>query len=174
MVSMRAPADLFAQARADLAVKFERVGFFLADFDEASRTLGLRDWWLVPPSGYERQGEYHVTLTDDAHNQAIRWAWQADACLVEAHSHGDLEPAEFSPSDLAGFEDWVPHLWWRLRGRPYGAIVMATATIDIMAWVTQPDAPEPVKFIELDNGGRASATGRTIASLAQRHRHRRP
>jgi hypothetical protein len=169
MVGMRAPADLFTRARADLSVKFERVGFFLADFDEESTTLTLRDWWLVPPAGYERQGEYHVTLTDDAHNQAIRWAWQSDACLVEAHSHGDLDPAEFSLSDLAGFDDWVPHLWWRLRGRPYAAIVTATTTLDVIAWTARADTPELVGGIDLGGGERVPATGRTI----ERFTHRR-
>src|SRR5262245_18999775 len=109
MLHLRASTATFLQARKDLSAKVERVGFFLADYEADTHALVLRDWWLVPSTGYERQGEYHVTLTDEAQNQAIRWAWKSDACLVEAHSHGHPEPAEFSPSDLAGFDERVPH-----------------------------------------------------------------
>lgn len=163
---------MFHQARDDLSGKAERVGFFLADYNAATETLALREWWLVPPTGYERQGEYHVTLTDEAQNQAIRWAWKADACLVEAHSHGNLEPAEFSPSDLAGFKDWVPHLWWRLRSRPYAALVTTTKTIDAIGWITDPGAPEAVTRIELDDGTYVPTTGQTVERLARRQRAR--
>jgi hypothetical protein len=167
MMQIQTPTAMFQQARRDLSEKIERVGFFLADYEAATQTLVLRDWWLVPPAGYERQGEYHVTLTDEAQNQAIRWAWKADACLVEAHSHGDLEPAKFSTSDLTGFQDWVPHLWWRLRGRPYAAIVTAARTIDAIGWIADPVVPEAVRRIDLDDGSHFPTTGQTIEWVAR-------
>ena len=37
------------------------------------------------------------------------------------HRQGD--PAEFSASDRKGLESFVPHVWWRLRHRPYLALV---------------------------------------------------
>jgi hypothetical protein len=174
MLQIRTPTEMFQQARRDLSAKVERVGFFLAGYQAAAETLVLREWWLVPPTGYEGRSPYHVTLTDEAQNQAIRWAWNADACLVEVHSHGDLDPAGFSPSDLAGFEEWVPHLWWRLRGRPYAAIVTARKTIDAIVWTTDAGVPEAVSQIVLDDGSCVPPTGRTIERLAQRQQTRRP
>jgi len=40
----------------------------------------------------------------------------------------------FSPSDIAGFREFVPHIHWRLKGKPYGAVVVAPASIDAALW----------------------------------------
>jgi hypothetical protein len=151
-VSIRSPNQLWTKACSDLAEHPEVVGFFLADFDVGARAFNLIDWRPVPPDGYENAGPYHVALTDEAQAEAIRWAWESNSCLVEAHSHGEHSPAAFSNSDLSGFEDWVPHVMWRLRGRPYGALVAAGATFDGLAWVDGSDRPEEATRIEIDDG----------------------
>src|SRR4051812_29383543 len=119
MPTISAARQLYMTALEELAKRPEQVGFFLASFEDRRQVFNLSEWWAVPPEGYEYQTNYHVTLTDEAQNEAIRWAWNSKACLVEVHSHGPLEPAQFSPSDLSGFVEWVPHVRWRLRGRPY-------------------------------------------------------
>ena len=68
----------------------------------------------------------------------------------------------FSPSDLWGFQAWVPHLFWRLRGRPYAALVTAGDTFDALAWVDSAEQPEQVDQIELDDGSVLVATTRTL------------
>lgn len=147
-VAVNGATTLFDRALADLAERPEQVGFFLADFDVASRTFALREWRPITPDGYAVQNNYHVSLTDEAAGDIIRWAWATDACLVEAHSHRH-QPAEFSPSDIYGFSDWVPHLYWRLARRPYAALVIAGPTIDGLAWIEGADRPEPIERVQL-------------------------
>jgi hypothetical protein len=167
MVTVRISRKLYERSSVELEGRDEQVGFFLADFDWDARAFNVHDWRAVPADGFEDQGPYHVTLTDDAKVEVIRWAWDAGLCLVEAHSHGDLAPAEFSPSDLWGLKDWVPHLMWRLRGRPYAALVVAQDAFDGLAWVSGADAREPIENIEVDDGAVLRATGLTTKYLTR-------
>jgi hypothetical protein len=153
---------LYDEVRGHLSGRVEQVGFFLAEFDAAARTFVLREWRAIPAEGFEYQSAYHVTLTDEMKTEVIRWAWDARACLVEAHSHGDFGRAKFSHSDLWGFRDWVPHLFWRLRGRPYAALVTTGDSFDALAWVEGAGRPEQVVRIELDDGSVLVATARTL------------
>jgi hypothetical protein len=155
---------LFQVARADLAVGAEQIGFFLADFEPDECAFVLREWHLVPTEGTVRQG-LHVELTDETKNAVIASAWSTGLCLVEAHSHGDWAPAEFSSTDLDGFDTWVPHLFWRLRGRPYAALVTAADTVDAVAWVDDPKVFQAVAVITID-GDPVATTGRTARSSA--------
>jgi hypothetical protein len=83
----------------------------------------------------------------------IKRAWDSGTSLVEFHSHPrDRWQAMFSPSDLAGFDEFVPHCWWRLRGRPYLAVVVAQRSVDALAWVTDPRRPVRLDAIWLDGG----------------------
>ena len=102
-----------------------------------------------------------MALTDEAQASAIQWAWSAGECLVEAHSHGDRWPAEFSVTDLSGFEEWVPHVRWRLRGLPYAALVTGGADFDGLAWIDTSGLPEQVALI-VGEGRELVATGRTL------------
>ena len=78
--------------------------------------------------------------------------------------------ASFSLSDISGLEQWVPHLWWRLRGRPYGAIVIDGETLDALAWIEGADEPEQVVSLVIDGDGSIAATGQTLAELPKRAR----
>jgi hypothetical protein len=172
MPTMATSKQLYSTAIEALAKRPEQVGFFLADFEERTELFTLSDWWAVPPEGYEHQTGYHVTLSDEAQGEAIRWAWNAKACLVEVHSHGPLEPAQFSPTDLAGFVDWVPHVRWRLRGRPYAAIVVASRTADALAWTVADQQIAGVDELRLDDGAVIRFTGETIGQLGRVARRR--
>ena len=100
----------------------------------------------------ESQSSVHVTLADEVRPRLIKTAWDSGHCLIEAHSHGPRGPAEFSRSDLLGFDDWVPHVRWRLRGRPYAALVVAGRSWDALAWVGGPQ-PVVVQTLEITRGG---------------------
>jgi hypothetical protein len=164
VVAFRISRALYDEAHADLLGGVEHVGFFLADLDPPTHTFLVREWRSVPATGFEYQSAFHVTLTDEMKTEAIRWAWQARASLIEAHSHGDLLLPEFSPSDVRGLRDWVPHLFWRLRRRPYAAIVTAGDEFDGLAWISGPDQPEQVEQIEIDDGSILVASRRTLAT----------
>jgi hypothetical protein len=116
------------------------------------------------------QSSRHVVLADDVRPRVIKTAWDRNQCLLEAHSHGPGGHAEFSPSDLLGFENWVPHVRWRLRGRPYAALVAAGDAWDALVWIDRvPIAPVG---IEITDGGHVidvlRITGATAAHLATR------
>lgn len=160
---------LYERFRRELRGTNEQVGFFLAHFDPQERAFVVRDWRAIPVGGFEDRGPYHITLADEAKVEVIRWAWNSGLCLVEAHSHGELTPAKFSPSDLLGLREWVPHLFWRLRHRPYAALVVAGEGFDGLAWVDRTDDREPIEAIQLDDGGILEATGLTTNDPTQRH-----
>lgn len=168
MATMRMSRDLYERFRTDLHGSDEQVGFFLADFVAVDRAFVVREWRAIPATGFEIQSAYHVTLTDETKSDVIRWAWDRELCLIEAHSHAELYPAELSPSDLWGLSEWVPHLSWRLQGRPYAALVVAVEGVDGLAWVDGARAPESVMSLNLDDGEIIRATGCTIERLKAR------
>ena len=166
MAALATGRALYESFRGHLRGDVEQVGFFLADYDEHKRLFSLVEWWPVPPEGFESQSAFHVMLTDETRATVIKWAWDAGKCLVEAHSHGGSGPAGFSPSDVWGFDEWVPHLWWRLRGRPYAAIVTPGESLDALAWIEAADVPEQIDHLKVAGAERLVATGRTLALRA--------
>lgn len=99
------------------------------------------EWAPVAPDGFASRSAFHLELTDAARASAIKRAHDLGASLVEFHSHTGRWPAAFSGSDLAAFREFVPHVWWRLKGRPYVAVVVARGGFDGFAWITGPGAP---------------------------------
>lgn len=166
MSTIVATGELYQPAREHLRGRIEQVGFFLADFDLVRQAFVLREWLPMLPEAFEIQSAYQVTLRDEARPKLIKWAWDSDACLVEAHSHAGTGPAGFSPSDIWGFQEWVPHVRWRLRSRPYAAIVTAGDSFDALAWLDGNDAPTQIERLEIDHSG-FQATARTLARLAE-------
>jgi proteasome lid subunit RPN8/RPN11 len=102
------------------------------------------EWHPVPAEGFTSRSAFHFELTDEVRAGAIKRAHDLGASLVEFHSHTGPWPAAFSPSDFAGFRDFVPHVWWRLKGRPYFAVVVTRSGFDGLAWLAAPRAPEPL------------------------------
>jgi hypothetical protein len=146
----------------------EQVAFVFA---EAIANEGIsfraRDLYLVPSEELLVQRSFHVSLTDDALAQIIKLAWDKRLALVELHCHTDPTwPAQFSPSDLRGFTDFVPHIRWRLRGQPYLAIVAAPSDFDALLW--QDESPEALDKL-IVGGQPFEPTGLTLAAL-QRHK----
>lgn len=108
------------------------------------------EWFPVPPDGFLSVSEYHLVLTDDIRAKVIKRAHDLGSSLVEFHSHTEDEPAEFSRSDQAGFDEFVPHVWWRLKGRPYLAVVVTPADFDGLAWLADPRRPQRLDGIIVD------------------------
>lgn len=91
--------------------------------------------YLVPPEGFTARSEYYLELSDATRAAVIKKAHDLDAALIEFHSHPKQREACFSWSDLHGFDEFVPHVMWRLNGRPYAAVVMALDSIDALFWL---------------------------------------
>ena len=100
------------------------------------------EWYPVQPSGFVDRSWYHLELTDEVRAYVIKRAHDLGASIVEFHSHPGSRSAEFSNSDQRGFRDFVPHVWWRLRGRPYFAIVVSQNNFDGLAWMLDARTPQ--------------------------------
>lgn len=125
------------------------------------------DWSALKRSDYEVQAGDYLELTDAARACLIKQAHDRSLCLVESHSHPGPYPAAFSYSDLSGLDEFVPHVRWRLRGRPYAALVFAQSGFDGLAWTDRAGRlPQQVAAIETERG-RLAASGLTLAPSAR-------
>ena len=130
----------------------ESAGFLFASPREEGESMvfeGL-EWFPVPPDGFLSVSEYHFVLTDDVRAKVIKRAHDLGSSLVEFHSHTGEEPAAFSWSDHRGFEEFVPHVRWRLRGRPYLAVVVTWSEFDGLAWVSESTQPRRLDGLVVD------------------------
>jgi hypothetical protein len=145
----------------------ERVTFGYAAY--ADGVFTVLDINPIHAAKVDSQSAVHVALVDEIRPRLIREALRRDLCLVEAHSHGPKGIARFSGSDLHGFTEWVPHVRWRLSGRPYAALVCAGETWDALAWRESATDPEPVAAIQLTGptGNVAQTIPTTQATSAQ-------
>ena len=50
-----------------------------------------------------------------------------------------------------GFAEFVPHVWWRLQGKPYFAVVVTRKNFDGLAWIINPKTPQRLDGIALDS-----------------------
>lgn len=114
-------------------------------------TFDVIDWLPIEKTGFAHQSGYHIELADEMRPFLIKRAHDLQTSLVEFHSHPFSIRAEFSPSDLIGLDEFVPHVWWRLKGKPYLALVVTPSQFDALAWVTSPRSPIPLR--ELHAGG---------------------
>ena len=141
----------------------EEAAFLLAHVDGAGHDTKLvaDELVLVPPEEYAYQGPFFLELTDEFRGDLIRRAWRANAALVEFHSHpGQTSEAAFSPSDLAGLREFVPHIWWRLDQRPYAGVVVAQGSFDALVWESGPAEARMLDAM-LVGGRRLRPTGRS-------------
>ena len=127
----------------------EAAFIFAADDRNGDRRFRALDWYAVPPDGFVFRSAYYLELTDETRAKVIKQAHDLGATLVELHSHVGPYPAAFSPSDLAGFREFVPHVWWRLKGRPYLAVVASETGFDGFAWLSDPHTPGRIDGISV-------------------------
>jgi len=101
---------------------------------------------LMPEDFAVRHADY-LELLDPVRARLIKRAHDLGASLVEVHSHVGPWRAAFSYSDVRGLKDTVPHIWWRLKSRPYIAIVVSQVSVDALVWLEGPETPVPLDEI---------------------------
>ncbi|HTZ63257.1 MAG TPA: hypothetical protein VMB51_04070 [Solirubrobacteraceae bacterium] len=144
MTTLAIDAGTYSQLRGALRwTGVEQVTFLFTGPPGRSGPLVVEDIYPVPPEGFDFQSDLHVSLTDQTRAYVIKHAWDLGGALVETHSHKHGPPG-FSPSDLYGFSDWVPHVRWRLASRPYIALVFVGGTFDALVWEGTGDSPSPL------------------------------
>jgi proteasome lid subunit RPN8/RPN11 len=95
---------------------------------------------------FAMRSSYGLELSNEARARVIKRAHDLDASIIELHSHPS-GPASFSWSDTAGFREFVPHVWWRLQGRPYAAVLLTPEGCDALAWIRDCHTPVPLRRI---------------------------
>lgn len=146
------PPEWVALRRHLLKGRNEQVAFAFCEYldSDSASTFLVREIWFMEPSDFDVQSEFHVALTDGALARLIKRAWDLQLSVLEFHSHPKSDRrASFSPSDLTGLADHVPYMFWRLRGRPYAAIVVGQAAVDAVAWVTGPGHLQPIDQLRI-------------------------
>lgn len=108
------------------------------------------DHILLGPSDFVAQYSDHIELTDDTRIRLIKHAHHTGTAIAELHSHLGPWSAAFSLSDLIGLKETVPHMRWRLKQRPYLAIVVTLSGFDALVWSQDPKIPELLSGIDID------------------------
>lgn len=137
------------------------------------RVLQVVETYCCTAADFSFQSAFHIALTDEAQARLIKRAWDLKAAFIELHSHVGFDTpkptaivtAKFSPSDLSGLEEFVPHVRWRLRGAPYVAIVVTDTEFDAMAWDGESKLPMALVAVDVD-GEPFTPSGRTLKMLA--------
>lgn len=119
------------------------------------------DIYLASEEDFEIQSAYHIELKDDIKGKIIRQAHNLGASIIEVHSHVDQRSAKFSFSDWSGFTEFVPHVMWRLKGKPYMALVYAPDSFDALVWVHDSSVPIRLDQVVVD-GHIHTPTGNSI------------
>ena len=147
-VLLRVPSSVYENILADLLdrnAELECAGFmFVVPGSHADDTQVYEqvEWCPVPPEGFVENSWYHLELTDAFRASVIKRAHDLGASIVEFHSHLGPKPARFSPFDRRGLREFVPHVRWRLRKRPYFAVVVTHTNFDGLAWMMDPEQPQ--------------------------------
>jgi hypothetical protein len=149
----------------------EESAFMYVRQEVEEKTLIFRylEWFPVPQEGYLSRSEFHFELKDKTRAAVIKRAHDLNASLVEFHSHDDSVPVpvQFSPTDFLGFSEFVPHVMWRLKGRPYMAIVVSRAGFDGLTWLKSPDIPQAIDGISVED----TVLKPTGCSIERRHEY---
>ncbi len=124
---------------------YEEAAFLFADVHD-DNTFVVRDWAPIAADEFHHRSPYYLELADDTRARVIKRAHDLGASLVEVHSHPCYH-AVFSESDIAGFHEFVPHVMWRLKSRPYMAIVFSPGAFDGLVWLDAPDRPAALGHI---------------------------
>ena len=154
-VYLHLPKDLATAVWGHLLVDepgAESAGFLFAKHHHEGEAYVFEtlEWYPVPPEGFLYRNRYHFELTDEVRAEIIKRAHDLGASVVEVHCHRGPWPARFSPTDQAGFREFVPHIWWRLNGRPYLAVVVAESDFDSLVWAEDPKTPQHLTGIVVD------------------------
>jgi hypothetical protein len=166
MASLSMPASIYADLIAHLSSsKVERVAFLFSEPPAPGTPMRVSEIYEVPRDGFDVQSDFHVALTDEVRAHVIKRAHDLAGCLVEVHSHGGGPPVWFSGSDLRGFEDWVPHVRWRLGRRPYVALVFADEAFDALVWEAEDNVPRQLTELKVDGRPPQAPSGITCERL---------
>lgn len=165
--SISMSSDTHAQILKHLFPKNDRReqgGFLFCHFDETKGVFESLEWMPLMPTDYLAQESDYLELSDEARAMVIKKAHDMGASLVELHCHPGSYKAAFSIADYIGFQEFVPHVRWRLKKRPYAALVFAYDSLDGFVWIGEQTTPLTLDGISTELGFHP-ATGISIDAL---------
>jgi len=111
-------------------------------------------------SDFLAQRSDYLELSDETRQRVIQTAHERRLGVVEFHSHPFPMAAQFSFADYVGLQETVPHMLWRLKGRPYGAVVVGPNDFDGLIWL--PDQSVKQLDMIMDREGEYAPTKKSI------------
>jgi Prokaryotic homologs of the JAB domain len=139
--------ELMAHLLPPRAQQEQAAFLFVSTRQDASITFETQAKELLTSADFEAQESDYLELRDETRARLIKRAHDLNASLVEMHSHPGPYPAAFSASDRIGLAETVPHMWWRLKKRPYLAIVMARTGFDALLWLDNAQIPRALDAV---------------------------
>lgn len=171
-INLKISGEILAAVRSHLLpqrTRNEQAGFMFAHWRfgaNSSAELDFAEWSPLSPKDFAYQSPLHLELRDETRMRVIKRGHDLKCALIEFHSHPGPYPAQFSGSDFIGFREFVPHVLWRLKGRPYVAVVVAPSGFDALAWMTSVD--EIIGVPVIDTGvGKHTPTGLSMAAVKE-------
>lgn len=129
----------------------EQAAFLFAEVDRGDgqalfevvevRKLGSTDF-------VRQEGDY-LEMADATRAGLIKRAHDLGTSLIEMHSHLGPWPAGFSYADRLGLQETVPHMWWRLKKRPYLALVVTKTNFDALLWLDNSKVPRALDALHV-------------------------
>lgn len=143
-------------------LRTEQAAFAFFAFEESASggQLFVRNIQLLGQSNFVSQKSDYLEVSDQTRRDVIKKAHAEGLAVAEFHSHPFDMPAEFSYADFDGLTHTVPHMLWRLKERPYVAVVVGPRDFDGLIWL--PDKSVSVLATIFDGDDEFAATGRSI------------
>ena len=129
----------------------EEAAFLFGRHIDTTESIELIDYQLLSSEHFVTQDIDYLELRDEVRANLIKKAHDLSACLIEMHSHPGNLPAAFSLLDVVGLREIVPQMLWRLRNRPYVALVVADLSFDAFVWHHDASKPQHLDAIDLEN-----------------------
>lgn len=148
----------------------EQAAFIYAKTESVNGVLRFNyiDSDLMLSKDFVYHSDFYLELRDEKRAEIIKRAHDLDASLTEWHSHPLFWPATFSKSDLLGFREFVPHVMWRLKGRPYAAVVVTPSDFDALVWSENPKIPYQLNSLKVGSRN-LYPTGLTLQHKRKQH-----
>jgi hypothetical protein len=149
----------------------EQAAFLFASHAVDGGTLKMTavDVHLVPADAWDYQSEMHLQMSDEERGKILKMARDKGLALVDCHSHPHAgDDVWFSGSDVSGITEFAAYVNWKLRNKPFAAIVWAEDSLDAVAWHGAFDSVQSVESVNIES----SAGIRAIAPKNTWHKHR--
>lgn len=147
MAKLVIPDRLYRQVQTHLLRdQSERLAFFLCNISWAgeSTIFIAQEAILVDDADLAWPISYRLELKLEPLLAVVNRAVKGKKALVEAHSHPFSDYPTFSPSDRAGFQEFVPYVLDSVKGAPYGATVWGKRGLTGVAWSSWPQDEQPL------------------------------